>query len=250
MSALAIPTSLQTAVDVGTTAAPIKLVGVSKAIDGRPILKDIDLEVRPGEYLAVLGANGAGKSTLLKIIATLTGVSSGHLHLFGRRVMRDSAALRAKIGLIAHQSMLYRDLTARENLEFFAKLYGIAKPAERADRLLNVVGLSDRADEPIKVFSRGMVQRVAIARALVHDPELILADEPFDGLDAPSVAATEQLLAHLHQIGKTIVLVNHDISQSLQIAGRVVVLRRGSVVIDAGAKSLNAAQILAEVGGA
>ena len=248
MSALAVPTSLQTAVD--TVNAPIKLVGVSKAIDGRPILNGIDLEVRPGDFLAVLGANGAGKSTLLKIIATLTGVSTGHLYLFGHRVTRDSASLRAKIGLIAHQSMLYRDLTARENLEFFAKLYGIAKPAERAERLLNVIGLADRADEPIKAFSRGMVQRVAIARALVHDPELILADEPFDGLDAPSAAATEQLLAHLHQMGKTIVLVNHDISQSLQIAERVVVLRRGSVAIDDAAKNLNPAQILAEVGGA
>jgi heme exporter protein A len=248
VSVLAIPTPLQTVVD--DVAAPVKLVGVSKAIDGRPILEDIDLEVRPGEFLAVLGANGAGKSTLLKVIATLTAASSGHLYLFGRRVTRDSAALRTKLGLIAHQSMLYRDLTARENLEFFARLYGIAKPTERADRLLNVIGLADRADEPIKAFSRGMVQRVAIARALVHDPELILADEPFDGLDAPSVAATEQLLAHLHQIGKTILLVNHDISQSLQIAGRVVVLRRGKIVIDDAAKNLNAAQVLAEVGGA
>jgi heme exporter protein A len=144
--------------------------------------------------------------------------------------------------------MLYRDLTARENLEFFGRLYGVKQPVERAARLLEVVGLADRADDAVKSFSRGMVQRVAIARALVHDPELMLADEPFDGLDAPSVAATEQLLTHLNGAGKTIVLVNHDIAQSLQIAKRVVVLKQGRVSIDAAARTLDVAAVLAEVG--
>jgi heme exporter protein A len=235
--------------NVETAAAvPVSAIGLSKVIDGRPILRDVNLEVSAGEFVAVLGANGAGKSTLLKVIATLTGASSGELRLFGRRVTRDSAALRARIGLIGHQSMLYRDLTARENLEFFGRLYGVAKPVERAARLLEVVGLADRADDAVKSFSRGMVQRVAIARALVHDPELMLADEPFDGLDAPSVAATEQLLTHLNAAGKTIVLVNHDISQSLQIAKRVVVLKQGRVSIDAAARTLDVATVLAEVG--
>ena len=246
MSAVAIPSLIQNV--YAATAAPVSAVGLCKAIDGRPILQDVNLEVGTGEYVAVLGANGAGKSTLLKVIATLTAKTSGELRLFGRLVTRDSAALRARIGLIGHQSMLYRDLTARQNLEFFGRLYGVKQPVERAARLLEVVGLGDRADDAVKSFSRGMVQRVAIARALVHDPELMLADEPFDGLDAPSVAATEQLLRHLNGAGKTIVLVNHDIGQSLAIAKRVVVLKQGRVTVDAAARTLDAAAVLAEVG--
>jgi heme exporter protein A len=227
----------------------IRAQGLSKSIDTRSILRDIDLDVRAGEYVAVLGANGAGKSTLLKILATLTPPTRGDLHLFGRPATADTRDLRARIGLVGHQSMLYRDLTARENLEFFGRLYGIADPTDRAARLLEVMGLLDRADDPVKSFSRGMTQRVAIARALVHDPELILADEPFDGLDAPSVAATEQLLGRLHQTGKTILLVNHDIAQSLRIAKRVVVLCRGRILTDAAPRLLNVVDLLSEVGG-
>jgi heme exporter protein A len=169
--------------------------------------------------------------------------------LFGARLGRDVTAVRSRIGLIAHQTMLYRDLTARENLEFFGRLYGIRNPAGRARMLLEVIGLSGRADDPIKAFSRGMTQRVAIARALMHDPELLLADEPFDGLDAPSVEATEHLLAHLNRAGKTILLVNHDVRQSLRLTPRMVVLRGGRVVMDRATDGLDAAGVLAEVSG-
>jgi heme exporter protein A len=187
---------------------------------------------------------------LLKVLATLMPVTAGRVELFGETASATSAGLRRRIGLIGHDSMLYRDLTARENLEFFGRLYGIPNPASRTARLLQVMGLLDRADDPVKSFSRGMTQRVAIARALVHDPELILADEPFDGLDAPSVAATEELLDRLHQTGKTILLVNHDIAQSLRIARRILVLSRGRILIDALTDTLDAASVLAEVGGA
>jgi heme exporter protein A len=237
-----------TQIDIDAPAAPVSALALGKLIDGRPILHDITLDVPAGEFLAILGANGAGKSTLLKVIATLTTASTGQLRLFGQRVTRDSAALRARIGLIGHQSMLYRDLTARENLEFFGRLYGVSNPPARARQLLEVVGLADRANDPVKSFSRGMVQRVAIARALVHDPQLMLADEPFDGLDAPSVAATESLLEHLNSLGKTIILVNHDIPQSLQLARRIVVLRRGTISIDAPARTLDIGTMLREVG--
>lgn len=249
MTALAVPISpaMNAKSDI---LDPIRTSALGKAIDGRAILQDITFSIATGEYTALLGANGAGKSTLLKVIATLTTASSGELRLFGKLVDRESAALRAKIGLIAHQSMLYRDLSARENLEFFGKLYGIDQPKKRAALLLDVVGLASRADDPVKSFSRGMVQRVAIARALVHDPQLILADEPFDGLDAPSVAATEELLAHLNKNGKTILLVNHDIRQSLRIARRALVLRKGKVVIDDNTANLTNETVMAEVGAA
>jgi ABC-type multidrug transport system ATPase subunit len=140
--------------------------------------------------------------------------------------------------------MLYRDLTARENLELFAKLYGVPDPGGRAGELLNIVGLTGRADDPVKTFSRGMTQRVSIARALVHEPELILADEPFAGLDVPGAAAVERLLDDLHLAGKTIVMVNHDVAQSLRLGERIVVLRDGVVAADEPAGQTGAAEIV------
>jgi ABC-type multidrug transport system ATPase subunit len=209
----------------------------------------VHLAVRDGEFVALLGANGAGKSTLLKILATLMPPSAGQLHLFGQSVASDTAAARGRIGLIGHQAMLYRDLSAMENLVFFGKLYGVRDAAGRARQLLADVGLADRAGDPVKAFSRGMTQRVAIARALMHNPELLLADEPFAGLDAPSTAALERLLAQLHRDGRTIVLVNHDITQSLKLAGRAVVLRQGQVIEDRPSDQLDPAFVLEQVGG-
>jgi heme exporter protein A len=203
--------------------------------------------VLAGQYVALLGANGAGKSTLLKILATLIPPSSGQLLLFGDAVGHDGWAARRRIGLIGHQSMLYRDLSAFENLVFFGRLYGVSDPAARAQTLLKAVDLWDRADDPVKALSRGMMQRVAIARALVHDPDLLLADEPFDGLDAPSSRALEELLAKLHGGGKTVILANHDIDQSLRLSQRAIVLRKGRVVIDQPSQQLTAAAVLKEM---
>ena len=234
---------------VGTTthAPAIAASDLYKSMDDRPILRAINLQVARGEFVALLGANGAGKSTLLKILATLSGPDGGELSLFGQSVRDNPISLRARIGLIGHQAMLYRDLSARENLELFGKLYGVRAAGQRAAQMLETVGLSDRADDPVKAFSRGMMQRVAIARALMHDPELILADEPFSGLDNPSCQTVERLLHMLHQDGRTIVLVNHDIPQSLQLAQRVVVLHQGQMVLDQSCSKVDAAMVLAEV---
>jgi ABC-type multidrug transport system ATPase subunit len=232
---------------MATCTPVIQTSRLSKLIDDRSVLRDLDLRIDSGEYVGILGANGAGKSTLLKILATLMPPTSGDLALFGKKVTRDSTSVRAQIGMIGHQSMLYRDLTARENLVFFAKLYGIESPEDRAIRLLDVVGMRDRANDPVKSYSRGMTQRVAIARALLPDPQLILADEPFDGLDAPSANSLEQLLSDLNLAGKTIVLVNHDIEQTLRIAERALVLREGRVALDQPAGRLYAKEVLAEL---
>jgi heme exporter protein A len=225
----------------------VQAVGLCKSIDDRAVLQDIDLIIEPGRAVALLGANGAGKSTLLKVLATLTSPTAGELTILGQSAGSNSAALRARIGLIGHQSMLYRDLSARQNLEFFGRLYGLPDPKGRAADLLDAIGLSSRADDPVKSFSRGMTQRVAIARALVHDPELLLADEPFDGLDAPSCALLEEMLTDLHRSGKTLILANHDISQSLRLTEQTVVLREGRVVIDQASKDLEPAAVLAEM---
>lgn len=234
----------------GQSSPAILARALSKWIDDRPILRQVNLEIGVGRYVALLGANGAGKSTMLKILATLMPASDGELSLFGQAVSQNTARARARIGLIGHQSMLYRDLSARENLEFFGRLYGVADPRGRAAELLSLVDLTDRADDPLKAFSRGMTQRVAIARALVHDPDLLLADEPFDGLDAPSARSLEVMLDGLHRAGKTIVLVNHDIGQSLRLAERVVVLRRGQVFVDRPAGELSVDAVLSEMEGA
>jgi heme exporter protein A len=227
--------------------AVVKTAALSKSIDARAILRDVNIEIAAGSYVAILGGNGAGKSTLLRILSTLVPPSSGRIELFGETATAASVDLRKRIGLIGHQVMLYRDLSARENLEFFAKLYGLKNPAARAARMLEMSGLSARAADPVRNFSRGMLQRVAIARALVHDPELLLADEPFTGLDAPSIASLEQLLTHLNDAGKTIVLVNHDIEQSLRLAERAIVLRGGRVAVDQSTTRLYAREVLSEV---
>ena len=227
----------------------IQAAGLRKTLNDRPVLNGIDLSIAAGQYVAVLGINGAGKTTLLKILATLTSPTAGQLKVFGFAVPKYSSAARRWLGLIGHQSMLYRDLTARENLELFAKLYGVHDPAARAEELLRIVGLTARADDPVKVFSRGMTQRVSIARALVHEPDLLLADEPFAGLDVPGAAAVERLLGDLHRAGKTIVLVNHDVSQSLRLAERVIVLSDGRISRDCPSDTLEAADILAEMSG-
>lgn len=223
----------------------VKASGVGKSIDQRAILHGIELAIARGEFVALLGANGAGKSTLLKMLSTLTTPTSGTLELLGIATSHAAAKVRAKIGLIGHQSMLYHDLSARENLEFFGKLYGVAAPRARARELLGTLGLAERAGDPVKAFSRGMAQRVSIARALMHDPDLLLADEPFAGLDAPSTAMLERVLTALHASGKTIVLANHDIAQSLRLSQRAIVLRRGEKVIDAPACELDVPRVLA-----
>jgi heme exporter protein A len=227
----------------------VQLIKLTKSIDERLVLRQIDLEIESGAYIALLGANGAGKSTLLKIIATLIPLTSGEVNLFGLPLTGNGVELRNRIGFISHASMLYRDLTAKENLEFYAKLYGLENPQARARQMLEMAGLWNRANDPVKSFSRGMVQRAAIARALLHDPQLVLADEPFSGLDAPSIESLEQLFADLNSAGKTIILVNHGIEQCLRLAERAVILRGGRVVVNEPVYRLYPREVLAEVSG-
>jgi len=230
-------------------ASVVAAAGVCLTLDDRHILQDIELEVPAGGTVALLGANGAGKSTLLKVLATLLRPSAGRLRLFGGDVGPHAAKLRSRIGLISHQPMLYRDLSVLENLVFFGRLYGVPGPRERAEALLEHVGMAHRADDAVKTLSRGLTQRAAIARALMHDPDLLLADEPFDGLDAGSAAALEALLTRLRAGGKTLILSNHDIRQALALTDRTVVLRRGRVVLDRPSRELTPDAVLKEIVG-
>jgi len=228
---IAIATNAPRAIAEIASPAVVMAHALTKTLDERPILKDLSFSIPQGRFIALLGANGAGKTTLLNMLATLTTPTSGQLRLFGRAARRDDPSLRSRIGFVSHRSMLYRELTALENLVFFGKLYRAPKPRSRARELLEYVGLLDRADDAVGSFSRGMTQRVAIARALMRHPDLLLADEPFAGLDAPSTRAIETIMQSLNEHGATIVMANHNIAQSVRLADRVIALRHGAIAL-------------------
>lgn len=195
---------------------------------GRTVgLATFDLELAKGVSLALLGPNGAGKSTLLRLIAGLARPTSGSLDIDG--VPAHKRAARAKVGYIGHASHLYPDLTARENLIFAAKLHGVGDPAARATRLLAEEGLERAADRRTRGFSRGMAQRLAIARGLIQEPEIVLLDEPFTGLDGRSSERLEQRIEKLRESRCTLVLVSHDIALAARLADAAIVLAGGSV---------------------
>ena len=234
--------------DAGQSAAfAVSGDGLCVEIDGRHILDKISLDIPCGQAVALMGANGAGKSTLLRVLATLTPPSEGELRLFGQLIGPAAAAVRSRIGIISHQPMLYRDLSIRENLEFFGRLYDAASPRARATEMLALVGLTNRAGDAVKTLSRGMVQRAAIARAMMHDPGMLLADEPFDGLDAPSARSLETLINRLRGQGRTLIMANHDVVRSLALTDRAVVLRRGRVVMDRPSADLTSQEVLEEI---
>ena len=193
----------------------------------RRALARVSLELRGGEIVGLLGANGAGKSTLLGVLATLITPSAGTVRYGGRSSREIGAALRRRIGYLSHELQLYPELTARENLAFFAGLYGAAHPAPRVEPALARARLADRADEPVQRFSRGMRQRLAIERSLIHEPRLVLLDEPFTGLDERSAGDLAARLRALGRAGRMIVLATHDLDVADGLVDRVVLLRSG-----------------------
>jgi heme exporter protein A len=195
---------------------------------GRTIgLAGVDLEIGPGSSLAVLGPNGAGKSTLLRLMAGLARATSGSLTIGGQPAHKREA--RAQVGFLGHATALYPALTARENLIFAGRLHGVSEPGARADALLAEEGLTRVAERPAGAFSRGMAQRLAIARGLVHDPAVVLLDEPFTGLDGRAAQRLSARLTGLRERGCTLVLVTHDVVQAAQLCASAVVLAHGRI---------------------
>jgi heme ABC exporter ATP-binding subunit CcmA len=214
---------------------------VTRTFGRRRALHRVSLTCAAGEIVALLGPNGAGKSTLLSIAATLLEPTSGQVRFGGRTAREAGTALRARIGLLAHDLYLYPELSAAENLEFFARMYGIADVARGVGEALQAAGLTARARDPVAGFSRGMRQRLAIERALVHGPRLVLLDEPFTGLDDASATGLKQRLARLRASGCIVLLTTHDLEVIEQIIDRAVVLSRGRVIpLDAGPEPLRA----------
>jgi heme exporter protein A len=201
----------------------------------RPILQGLSLNLQQGEALALFGPNGAGKTTLLRLLATLLQPSKGEVFLDGISLARRSerAKARRRIGFLSHHSMLYERLTARENLRFYARMYGVEDPERRCAALFEQVELVGREDDPVEEYSRGMQQRLALARALVHDPELILLDEPFSGLDPRATLRLGSLLADLARRGKAVLFTSHDLEAGLSMAHRVAILWGGTLGYEA-----------------
>jgi ABC-type multidrug transport system ATPase subunit len=203
---------------------------VSRHYGRRRALWRVSLACRAGEVLGLLGPNGAGKSTLLSILATLLAPSSGEV-LYGTKTSGEAGpALRARLGFLSHDLHLYPELTARENLEFFARLYGVGGVADRVDAALERAGLSARQADLVSGFSRGMRQRLALERALLHDPRLLLLDEPFTGLDDASVAALVSRLQELRAAERIVVVVTHDLDVAERLLDKVAVLKDGRLV--------------------
>jgi len=199
-------------------------------------LAGVSLNVERGEFLALFGRNGAGKTTFLKIAATLVRHTHGKLRIEGVDISEQPEKARLHVGFLSHNTYLYRDLNPVENLRFFARLYGIKDPNGRIESLLDRVGLRRRSSDPVRAFSRGLHQRLGIARVMLHDPSLILLDEPYTGLDANAVEVLNQMLDEASAAGKTIILTTHDLEQGLRGATRAAIIDKGKLVFTGDAK--------------
>jgi ABC-type multidrug transport system ATPase subunit len=210
----------------------IRLVGVSKSFGRQLALDRVDLDIDPGSCVAVMGANGAGKTTLIRVIAGLARPTRGRVSIAGVDMRNAGPRLRRMVGVVGHESMLYPDLTARENLLFQAKLFGLARPRVAVDQVAELLAVSAVLDRSVRTLSRGTRQRVALARALLHEPMVILLDEPYTGLDEAAAASLTELLGRLHTPERVLVITVHDVARALAGPERLVALSAGRVVLD------------------
>lgn len=217
----------------------VETVNVSRQFGRRRALAKVSVEASAGDVLVLLGPNGAGKSTLLNILSSLMRPTSGAVR-YGRVTAAEAGdAIRAGIGYLGHELFLYTDLSARENLEFAAKLYQLTEARARVDRALDRARLTDRADDRVGDFSRGMRQRLALERALLHEPRLVLLDEPFTGLDEASGGLLSARLRELARAGAIVCTAVHDFDRAAEVATRTMVLDRGRIIeIASGAEPL------------
>lgn len=219
----------------------IEVEGLVRRFGEREALAGVTVHLRAGATLAVLGPNGAGKTTLLRVLATLLMPHGGSVRVLGNELPREAHLLRSHVGMLGHDPLLYRDLSGRENLAFYARLYEIPEPETRIAELLAATGMAPRADEPVRTLSRGMAQRLAVCRATLHRPKLLLLDEPHAHLDPAAATLVEPLIGR--SSGTTRVLVSHDVERSLAEADRVLALRDGRAVVDAPTEQVSAPQL-------
>lgn len=207
----------------------IKVRRLVKRYGSKPVLRGLDFDVLSGEFVALLGPNGVGKTTLLRILASLSKPMSGEVFIAGFRLPSQAAAVRRRLGVVSHQPLLYGDLTAEENLRFYGRMYSVSNLENRIDKVLALIGLSRRRCDLVRTFSRGMQQRLAIGRAVLHDPEVMLLDEPHTGLDQDACAMLNHVLGEVAARGRTVVMTSHDLSVAGNLATRFDILSHGKI---------------------
>src|SRR6266566_708276 len=221
---------MSSTVSAGGPAPPIvEVAELTRAFGSRRAVAGVTFSLAPGDCLALFGPNGAGKTTLLRVLAGLLRPTSGSARISGVK-LPGGALARSRVGLISHHTMLYEALSPRENVSFAARLYGIRDARARVEESLRRMSMLERADAPVRALSRGMQQRVSIARAMVHQPQLVLADEPYSGLDESGARALTALLQELRSAGTAIIIVTHNLAEGLSLATHAAVMQRGKFV--------------------
>lgn len=207
----------------------IEVRGLVKHYGLKPVLRGLDFSLLKGEFVSLVGPNGAGKTTFLRVLTSLTRPTAGLIQIAGVPIPGGESRIRSLIGVVAHQPMLYGDLTAEENLRFFGRMYDLAAINDRVEEALRLVGLYTVRGELLRAFSRGMQQRLAIARAILHEPQLLLFDEPHTGLDQDAAKILDDLLVEVASQGRTVVMTSHDLARAHRLSSRVDILSRGQV---------------------
>jgi heme exporter protein A len=203
---------------------------VTKQFGPKTVLSGLDFRVDEGEFVALLGPNGSGKTTFLRILASLSRADLGVVRIAGYQLPTQAAAVRSSLGFVSHQPLLYGDLTAEENLRFYGRMYNLVDLDHRINEILDLVGLDPRRKDLVRTFSRGMQQRLAIGRSVLHQPQVLLFDEPHTGLDQDASAMLDEVLRDVAQEGRTIVMTSHDLARAADLASRFDVLSSGKIV--------------------
>ncbi|MEA1869314.1 MAG: ABC transporter ATP-binding protein [Euryarchaeota archaeon] len=220
------------------TGMMIHVHDITKNFGSMTVLDNVNFSVKGGEFLTIVGPNGAGKTTLIKIMATLVNATGGTVEIGGFNVKKYPEKVRGVIGVISHNTYLYNELTAGENLKFFGKMYAIPEIDRRVDEVLGETGLSKRKHDRVGTFSRGMKQRLSIARAILHNPAVMLLDEPYTGLDQQASASLESVLDSLTGSGITTIMISHDLKRGLALADQVMIMASGTVAYHAPASEV------------
>lgn len=211
----------------------------------KAVLRGLDFHVEPGEFVALLGPNGAGKTTFLRILASLSRPSLGEVRIAGYRLPAQADAVRRRLGVVSHLPLLYGDLTAEENLRFYGRMYGVGDLNVRIEEVLHLIGLWPRRRDLVRTYSRGMQQRLAIGRAVLHEPEVMLFDEPHTGLDQEASSMLDHVLGEVAARGRTVVMTSHDLARAADLASRFDVLSRGIITASIPREEIDSRDLLA-----
>lgn len=212
-----------------TSSAQIEVRKLIKRFGLKTVLRGLDFQVEPGEFVALLGPNGAGKTTFLRILASLSRPTLGEVRISGYRLPAQASAVRRRLGVVSHLPLLYGDLTAEENLKFYGRMYGIPDLKDRVAEVLELVGLKARRRDLVRTYSRGMQQRLAIGRSVLHDPDVMLFDEPHTGLDQDACGMLDNVLREVAALGRTVVMTSHDLARTADLASRFDMLSHGVI---------------------